>query len=87
MSDNNTVTYEENAVLIDMRRELMQKISILQEDLATKKQRSLNIETILRKTCNHQWTVDYIDQMYPTFKEGIRIEYCKHCELNRYKTI
>ena len=63
--DNDTVTYEENAVLIDMHRELMQKISILQEDLATQKHRLLNIETILRKTCNHQWAVDYIDQMYP----------------------
>ena len=88
MSKELSIIYQEKDVgtLVDIRRELMQEITTLQEDLATKQQRSVDIENILRKICKHQWIVDYIDQMYPTFKEGIRIEYCKHCELNRYKT-
>ncbi len=86
MSYDNAVSTDEAIILVDIRRELIQEINILQEDLAIKKERLCSIENILRKICDHQWTVDYIDQMYPTFKEGIRIEYCEHCELNRYKT-
>ena len=88
MSKNDFLTFDEDnvSVLVDIHRELMQEITTLQDNLKTKQQRSVNIENILRKICKHQWIVDYIDQMYPTFKEGIRIEYCKYCELNRYKT-
>jgi len=81
------VIHEENVAMIDIRRKLMQETSILQKDLETKRQQLIDVENILRERCNHQWVVDYIDQMYPTFKEGIRIEYCRRCELNRYKTI
>tara|TARA_Y100001970_G_C13828674_1_gene648598 strand:- start:332 stop:592 length:261 start_codon:yes stop_codon:yes gene_type:complete len=86
MSHNIPFNGEENTMLVDMRRDLIQEINFLQENLETKKLHLRNIENILRKRCNHQWVIDYIDQMYPTFKEGIRIEYCKYCELNRHVT-
>jgi len=68
--------------LVEVKKRILREIDDLKQKLLDKSAAVRYIDQQLSQNCQHEWTLDYIDQL-KGFKQCIQITYCPHCELTR----
>jgi len=67
-------------ILIGIKRDLVNEIQTLEHMIGAKRERLKTIRKALLENCEHDWEVDFIDQM-KGYVLSKRICYCTKCEV------